>query len=257
MRQLQEDKEKQRKADEAHRKREEEERVKQALLLKQEQEKAERVNARKQFRSILPGMSLQSASNTSEDVSHSVRIKEEINGAATVDNPFGTMPRKPNSVDERLVRIGELIIDEDVELALESLKTVGSTIRKALEKTNAGGIDNSSLARTLFDPKLNVDDDPKIDDGSSLPVPTNDIKKEHETSFSSPQLKLFQGMKRITEETFKVKIKLLEEVLLSAVLKILRVCPLWIYIKHKLTPKAKLLTREICTSSARRSMRKT
>ena len=207
LRQLQEEQEKQRKADEAHRKREEEARVKQALLLKQEQEKAERVNARKQFQSILPGMSSQSTSNTSQDVSQSIRIKEEMNGASTVANPFGTMPRKPNSVDERLVRIGELIIDEDVELALESLKTVGSTIHKALEKTNPGGIDNSSLARKLFDPELNVDDDAKIDDGSLLPVPTDDIKKENETSFSSPQPKLFQGMRCITEETFKAKIK--------------------------------------------------
>ena len=210
LRQLQEEQEKQRKADEARRKKEEEEKAKKALLLKQEQEKAERMNARKQFQSILPGMSSHAASNTSSGGSPIVRVKqEEINGTSTSDNPFGTLPRKPNSLDERLVRIGGLLIDEDVELALESLKTVGSTIRKSLEKMNTDDIDSGSLAKTLFDPEVEVENESKVENesGSLLPVHPTDIKKENDPAFSSPQPKLFQGMRRLTEETFKAKVK--------------------------------------------------
>ena len=41
------------------------------------------------------------------------------------DNPFSTLPRKPKLVEDKLVQIGELIIDEDVLFALENFKKNG------------------------------------------------------------------------------------------------------------------------------------
>ena len=50
------------------------------------------------------------------------------------DNPFGTLPRKPKSVEDKLVQIGELIIDKDVLFALENFKKMGSTMKKHLDE---------------------------------------------------------------------------------------------------------------------------
>ena len=83
-----------------------------AVQKKRELEEKERQNARQQFKNILPGMQMQGNGGTPNTL-NGVKVKVEP-GDTTVpknDNPFGTLPRKPKSVEDKLVQIGEVIID--------------------------------------------------------------------------------------------------------------------------------------------------
>ena len=63
----------------------------------------------------------------------------------------------------------------------------------AKEKGNTG-----DLARTLFPPTNENDDE----SGEPSPMDTLPIKKEPDQSFSSPKPRLFDGLKRRSEESF-------------------------------------------------------
>ena len=122
--------------EECKKKEEEVQQQKIAAQKKLELQAKEREKALQQFKNILPGMN------------NSVKVKTEP-GEGTAqpkDNPFGTLPCKPNSVEHKLVKIGELIIDEDVLFALENLKKMGTTMRntnKEKDKETSEGISKS------------------------------------------------------------------------------------------------------------------
>ena len=125
--------------------------------------------------------------------STAVREKQE-------HTPFGTLPRKKDSVDDKLALIGELIIDEDVFLALNHLKEVGVAIRQG----KARNVSSSNTQRSLLS-AYHVDDNDDKDESSdhSVSLLPSSIKKEPEhDSFASFKSKMFTGMKRHTEDSF-------------------------------------------------------
>ena len=188
------------KADEEWKKQEEAEKQRRmAAQKKRELEEKERQNVRQQFKNIFPGMQTQGNGGTPNTL-NGVKVKVEP-GDTTVpknDNPFGTLPRKPKSVEDKLVQIGELIIDEDVLFALENFKKMGSTMKKRLDEIAKEKGNTGDLARTLFPPTNENDDE----SGEPSPMDTLPIKKERDQSFSSPKPRLFDGLKRMSEESF-------------------------------------------------------
>ena len=187
------------KADEERKKQEEAEKQRRIAEKKRELEEKERQNAHQQFKNILPGMQMQGNGGTPNTL-NGVKVKVEP-GDTTIpnnDNPFGTLPRKPKSVEDKLVQIGELIIDKDVLFALENFKKMGSTMKKRLDEIAKEKGNTGDLARTLFPPTNENDDE----SGEPSPMDTLPIKKEPDQSFSSPKPRLFDGLKRMSEESF-------------------------------------------------------
>ena len=169
------------------------------MKLKEENEKKQREKARKQFQNILPGMA-----GKSVETVNGVKIKTEKTDDIEQENPFGTLPRKLKSMEEKLACIGSLIVDKDVYFALENLKTMGGSMRQLLaekesetHQENDTRIENET-ARSLF---RGTQEDKK--DGETLLVDVSSIKREDNNSdlFSSPKPKMFSGMPRITEES--------------------------------------------------------
>ena len=129
-----------------------------------------------------------------------VKVKVEP-GDTTIqknDNPFSTLPQKPKLVEDKLVQIGELIIDEDVLFVLENFKKMGSTMKKHLDEISKEKGNTGDLARTLFPPTNENNDE----SGEPSPMDTLPIKKEPDQSFSSPKPRLFDGLKRMSKESF-------------------------------------------------------
>ena len=188
----------QKKEEEDRKKREEEERKrKEAMKIKQEQEQKQREKARKQFKNIFPGMSRES-----EEDFNGVKIKVEKEDDTEPDHPFGTLPRKKDSADEQLVRIGQLIIDEDVYFALENLKTMGMSMWHLLaEKEGESELvhdkpsnSTSETSRSLFKPSA----EENKNDSNAVVSETADLsavkQEENLDSFASPKLKMFVEM---------------------------------------------------------------
>ena len=188
------------KADEEWKKQEEAEKQRQIAVQKKcELEEKERQNACQQFKNILPCMQMQGNGGPPNTLNR-VKVKVEP-GDTTVsknDNPFGTLPQKPKSVEDKLVQIGELIIDEDVLFVLENLKKMGSTMKKCLDEIAKEKGNTGDVARTLFSPTNENDDE----SGEPSPMDILPIKKEPDQSFSSPKPRLFDGLKRMSEESF-------------------------------------------------------
>ena len=90
------------------------------------------------------------------------------------DNPFGTLPQKPKSVEDKLVQIGELIIDGDVLLVLVNFKKMGSTMKKCLDEIAKEKGNTGDLARTLFPPTNENDHE----SGEPSPMDTLPIKNQ-------------------------------------------------------------------------------
>ena len=187
------------KADEECKRQEEAEKQKQiAVQKKHELEEKERQKAHQQFKNILPSM--QTLGNGgSPNMFNGVKVKLEPSDTTVPkkDNPFGKLPWKPKSVEDKLVQIGKLIIDKDVLFALENFKKMGSTMKKSLDELAKEKGNTGDIARTLF-PPTNQNDDPM---GEPLPTEALPIKKEPDQSFSSPKLRLFDGLKRLNEES--------------------------------------------------------
>ena len=108
------------------------------------------------------------------------------------------MPQKPKLVEDKLVQIGELIIDEDVLFVLENFKKMGSTMKKSLDEIAKEKGNTGDIARTLF-PPTNENNDQSGEPSLMESLP---IKKEPDQSFSSPKPRLFDGLKRMIEESF-------------------------------------------------------
>ena len=162
-------------------------------------EEKERQKAHQQFKNILPGMQMP-GNGSSPYTFNGVKVKVEPSDttAQKKDNPFGTLPQKPKSVEDKLVQSGELIIDKDILFALENFKKMGSTMKKSLDEMANDKGNTGDIARTLFPPT----NENTYESGEPSTMETLPIKKEPEQSFSSPKPRLFDGLKRMSKESF-------------------------------------------------------
>ena len=117
---------------------------KQEAAAKLLQIKQEKDQGHQMFKTFLPGLvEVGTSSATNSTPLNGVKVKQEkfdaqenppVPSTAVCekqeDTPFGTLPHKKDSVDDKLAHIGELIIDEDVFLALNHLKEVGVAIHQ-------------------------------------------------------------------------------------------------------------------------------